>query len=415
MRTLAAILLVACDGPIALDAGRVSFADAGDAARPDGARDAGRFDPSPANVGWIGGACEDASDCSDVADAICLRDGYPNGVCAQRCEGICPDRGAPSDTLTFCVDGIPHGEPHGVCLSRCDPAVLPPSGCPDGYECVEHNRYGMPATVVGACVPERARCGADELVALDYPDRGMVWIPGEAACTSELDLLVVLHGINPSSNPTPSLGGGRRLELLVRQLVDAGLVRPVVLAEPVHFQGSSSALYGAEFDPAEHLRRVREILDARGITVASLSYAGHSGAGCDANNGLYEVLDRIDELVPAFAPSLRLWGLMDICYAGAYHDQRPVSVLSGRDVVIANMFTSGGAVADVDAFELGLLESPETFACDPIYGRCVRHPSEAWCSYRTASGVTHDTNPYFFVREVLPQALAVDPSRAPCR
>jgi hypothetical protein len=416
-------LVSACDGASMIDAGP----DAGalmlpdgsfDATTPllDGGRDAGRFDPSPANVGWIGGACAETSDCADVEDAICLRDGYPNGTCAQPCEGLCPDRGAAGDTLTVCVDGIPHGEPHGICLSRCDPAVFPPDGCAQGYRCVDHNRYGMPSTVIGACVPDRPRCGgSDTLIPLAYPDRGAVWIPAEAGCEPSLDLLVMLHGINPSSNPTPSLGGGRRLELLVRQLIDAGLIRPIVLAEPVHFQGSSTFLYGAGFDPAEHLTRVQAILDDHGVSVASLSYVGHSGAGCDADNGLYEVLDRVDDLVPTFAPSMRLWGLMDVCYGGAYHYQRPIAVLGGRDVVIANMSTTGGSPSEFDAFDLGLLETPTAFDCDPIYGRCVHHPSEAWCSYRTRTGVSHDTNPYFFFREVIPQVFAVDASIVPCR
>jgi hypothetical protein len=407
-------LLGACDPSHAPDA---STMDAGtDARLREDAwidRDAfapedGGFVPSPANVGWIGGACRDASDCFDVGDAICLRDGYPNGVCTSRCTGLCPDRGE-ADALTFCVDGLPHGEPNGVCLSRCDPDLLPPSGCADGYRCVPHNRYGDPRTVISVCVPaiEEACPGArDELVPLDYPDRGAVWIPAEAAC-EPVDLLVMLHGINPDSVETPSLGGGRRAENLVRAFIDAGLITPLALAEPVHFRGSSTLLYGADFDPEEHLRRVIEILD--GAEIRSISYVGHSGSGCDPNNGLYEVLDRFDELVPAYAPSMRLWGTMDVCYGAAYHWDLPRAVLEDRGVVLANLSTSGGSAADFDAFEEGLFGDPIAIDCDPsLYSRCVRDPIEPWSSYRTSasSSITHDTNPYFFLREILPRVFA---------
>lgn len=423
---LLALVLVACGSGVGVsDAGRVDASHVVDASVDAGAIDAspadGGLTPSPANVGWIGGACESAADCFDVTDATCLRDGYPNGLCSEECRGVCPDRGAPGDATTFCIDGIPHGFTEGICVSRCDPALLPPDGCPDGYRCVEENRYSDPHTVVAACVPEvPVRCpgASDELVLLDYPDRGSVWIPAEAACEHQLDLLVLLHGLNPSNNPTPSLGGGRHLELLVRDLVDAELVRPLVLAEPVHFEASSTTLYGTEFDPAEHLRRVQAILDERDITLRSLSYIGHSGAGCDRNNGLYEVLNRYDDLVGTFAPTMRLWGLMDICYAASYHYAVPLAVLAGRDVVVASMFTTGDTEASVVAFEAGLLASPAPFDCDPaLFRSCVRHPTERWCSYRTSTSapVVHDTNPYFFVREVLPKAFSPSPDVEPCR
>src|SRR4051812_28192588 len=93
------------------DAGAVSPYDAGrDAprpaadARPDGggqAHDAAVADgpaapdaalpPSPANHGWVGGACAVADECA-FANAMCLRDGFPNGACTLPCTGVCPDR-----------------------------------------------------------------------------------------------------------------------------------------------------------------------------------------------------------------------------------------------------------------------------------------------------------------------------------
>lgn len=437
MRALTIVCVVACvgcaspptttdasaDGGAGHDAGPLDAGLDGSALDAGHAADAGPLPaPSPVNVGWIGGACEDAEACFDVTDAVCLRDGYPNGMCTQRCDGLCPDRGGPDDTITVCVDGLPHGFGEGVCLARCDLERLPPTGCPEGYRCVEHNRYGAPSTVIRACVPDVApTCpGAlDDLVPLPYPDRGAVWIPAEAACTPELDLLVMLHGINPESRPTPSLGGGRRIEVLVRRLIDAGLLTPLVLAEPVHFEPGSSTLYGAEFDPVEHLARVGAILAERGLTARSVSYVGHSGAGCARGNGMYEVLGRYDAIVGPFAPRMRLWGLMDVCYAGAYHWDVPRAVLGDRDVVIANMMTTGGTTAELDAFEAGLLTASRVpLDCNgALYARCVRHPDERWCSYRTRSSapIDHSSNPYFFLRELLPRVFSPDPSVEPCR
>lgn len=164
----------------------------------------------------------------------------------------------------------------------------------------------------------------------------------------------------------------------MRQLIDADLVRPLVLAEPVHFEPGSTTLYSSEFDPAEHLDRVRDVLDDYGVTFRTLSYAGHSGAGCNSQNGMYEVLTRFDDLVGPFAPSMRLWGLMDICYSGAFTWQRPASALAGRGVVVANMFTTGGSVGNVNALEAGLLGgSAPALACDEsLYGSSVRSASE---------------------------------------
>lgn len=76
---------------------------------------------------------------------------------------------------------------------------------------------------------------------------------------------------------------------MVRSLIDAGLMGPVVLVEPVQTgsdPGSSTTLYSpARFDPATHMAMLKSKLDARGIRIASLSYIGHSGAGATRTTG----------------------------------------------------------------------------------------------------------------------------------
>jgi hypothetical protein len=268
------------------------------------------------------------------------------------------------------------------------------------------------------CVPDvAAPCDAeDELVALDYPDRGGLWIPREAQCGGAFPLVVMLHGINPAMNPTPSLGGGRRLEYAVRSLIDGGVMRPVILAEPVQLEGaaSSTGLYApAVWEPADHLDLLVPELTRRGITIASLSYTGHSGAGCDAGNGLYLVLARHAQLIPTYAPAMKLWGLEDICYAGAYHWTAPLATLAGTGTAIINMWSEQG---DPTAFEDGLIPEPQSLPCaSALYPRCIRHPSEPWCSYRTRADIDHDDNPFFFVREALPQVFSTAAGVVPCR
>ena len=335
----------------------------------------------------------------------------PYGVCARDCSLTCPDSSGPGVTSTFCVDGRSFGRDEGLCTTDCDVDVYGASGCPTGFVCGPRNRYAQPATVRDACLPDTATsaCDAVDDVVIDllYPDEGSLWIPHEAVCGGAFDLVVMMHGLNGQANPTPSLAGGRHLEYEVRDLVDTGVVRPVLLAEPVHFQGSSNNLYGDGYQPAAHLQLLTDLLAPYGITLSSLSFIGHSGAGCDAQNGLYEVLHDFDDLVPRFAPEFRLWGMEDNCYNAAYHWEEPDAVLGGRGVVLVNMTTSGGDPTD---FQTNLATNQEFGCNDAIYLTCLRHPTERWCSYRTdtSAGTTHDNNPYFFVRQVFPDVFGAD-------
>jgi len=194
----------------------------------------------------------------------------------------------------------------------------------------------------------------------------------------------------------------------------------VVLAEPVQDDAaaaSSTTLYdAAELDPAHHLALVHAILEPRGIGVTSLSYTGHSGAGCDPDNGLYAVVAHVDDLIPTYAPELRLWGLMDVCYSGSYHYAAPASAFMGTSTVIFNIWSVQG---DPTEFEDGLIPSPVPIAScpDSVYTKCIRHPTEPWCSYRTSSaaGIGHLDNPTFFVREAFPQVFPTDAATQPCR
>lgn len=361
------------------------------------------------NPGWIGGVCGGDEDCP-YEGGRCQLEGMPYGVCTRDCALTCPDSVGAEFSATFCSDGSWAGRPEGMCVSRCSGAVYGDSECPVGFECADDNRYGMSARVERVCVPvpSRGECEeTDVLLDLSYPDDGALWIPAEALCSGEVDVLVMLHGINPARHTTPSIGGdGRRLELLVRRLIDHHQSIPLALAEPVHLEAASSTLYGTEFDPTRYVQMVRDALSVYGVEVNSLSVVGHSGAGCDPDNGLYKLARRWREIVPSLVPELRLVGFEDICYADAYHYRDLDLAFLGSDVKLVNMWTS---MAGIATFEEGFLSDEEAFVCnDTVFSSCLQTPDDLRYSYRTASsaGVTHDTNPYFFLREVLPRFFA---------
>jgi len=137
------------------DAGSDAALDAGadaDAAAP--VEDVGPPPGPVPNEGWIGGPCEEDSDCQypEAAGGLCLRDadGWPGGTCSLPCDRLCPDREAPDVSVTFCVTG---DEGDGRCLPRCD-YELYPAGCREGYACAETPRHGEPGTQRMTCLPE---------------------------------------------------------------------------------------------------------------------------------------------------------------------------------------------------------------------------------------------------------------------
>lgn len=90
------------------------------------------------NQAFIGGACEVDDGCNRVLDGICLteEEGYPKGMCTQRCERFCPDLAGPNSP-TVCA-AQPDGG--GTCVSRCDYNLYPEKGCREGYTCGEVKR-----------------------------------------------------------------------------------------------------------------------------------------------------------------------------------------------------------------------------------------------------------------------------------
>ena len=112
--------------------------------------------PDPGPLGFVGSPCDTVADC-DFEDAICLTDGFPDGMCSQACELYCPDRAG--HPVTFCVDAdeLPASAPgDGDCLSRCDFGVFPETGCRSDYGCAVAPRANEPGTLKYVCMPNAA-------------------------------------------------------------------------------------------------------------------------------------------------------------------------------------------------------------------------------------------------------------------
>jgi hypothetical protein len=100
-----------------------------------------------------------------------------------------------------------------------------------------------------------------------------VWIPWEVACGGRAHVLIVLHGNQGDRDPAPALGGGRHVERIVRELMLAGMVRPVILAEPIHFSfcgdGHGQGLYSQGFSFAQYRELLEDLAAQRGIRILS--------------------------------------------------------------------------------------------------------------------------------------------------
>lgn len=89
--------------------------------------------------GWIGGSCEDATECGG---ALCMA-AAPGGLCTDRCSGLCPD--APGRVPTFCAD-LGYADT-GFCLAQC----ISDGDCRSGYRCVERSRFGGTTAMRRVC------------------------------------------------------------------------------------------------------------------------------------------------------------------------------------------------------------------------------------------------------------------------
>ncbi|MBW2971472.1 hypothetical protein KY359_00405 [Candidatus Woesearchaeota archaeon] len=172
----------------------------------------------------------------------------------------------------------------------------------------------MPMGVAAAPAPEGAGpiCNNGEDFTRDFsfnsesgffpPEGGRVWVPAEASCAGSYPLIIFLHGCMRASHATThrSFGDSTPDDIipLAKQLIQQRKSAPVIMAAPSQTVGSATfegvpnspcggSLWGTEFDPNAFVDLVRANLPG-GVTVSSVSFVGHSEAGCDSATGIHK-------------------------------------------------------------------------------------------------------------------------------
>lgn len=136
-------------------------------------------EPLP-NEGWIGGLCDDVSQC-EYEGAFCLSGEPYGGLCSSSCELYCPDSELPNHSVTFCVeDRVNPGQ--GICVARCDYALYPESGCREGYLCQVAERFNQSATTQSVCLPPSENPQTCTESQVPQPNAGIVAPAGLGGC-----------------------------------------------------------------------------------------------------------------------------------------------------------------------------------------------------------------------------------------
>src|SRR5579883_201424 len=190
---------------------------------------------------------------------------------------------------------------------------------------------GAKAKKVGKCKRQ------DRLLPLRYLNGGAVWIPKEVSCGGLASLIVVLHGNMFDWDPHPNIGGGRNLQDYARAFLDRHLIRPVVLAEPVHksYCGGHGDLYSGAFDFSIYRQKLMALLKENHVRVRDVSVIGHSGAGCCSDAGVFRAAQ--------IWPQLYLFGTIDTCYNDSYYSIRPRQLFAKKKTILLNV-TRGAPV-----------------------------------------------------------------------
>lgn len=103
--------------------------------------------PVQPDLGGIGASCSPQTACLAPATR-CFQD-WPGGHCSKPCSRTCPD--APGQARTLCV--ADRSGTGGVCVAKADSSVWPGSGCRDGYQAVERERFMEPGVKAWVCIP----------------------------------------------------------------------------------------------------------------------------------------------------------------------------------------------------------------------------------------------------------------------
>jgi hypothetical protein len=138
-------------------------------------------------------------------------------------------------------------------------------------------------------------------------DGSRVWVHSQATCPGSYPLIIFLHGCMRASHASvhKDFGDSSSTDIipLTKRLIEAGKSMPVILA--AHSQTSGEAVYdgvpgsacgeslwGRDFDASGFVDAVESRLPA-GVSVSSVSFIGHSEAGCSINTGIHKALSEV--------------------------------------------------------------------------------------------------------------------------
>lgn len=220
---------------------------------------------------------------------------------------------------------------------------------------------------------------------LKYLHGGSVWIPSEARCGGRFPVVVLLHGNNTSRERVKSLGGGRNLEKWARRYLNGKLIRPLILAEPIHFGACAPParrkglpyLFTGRFRFAKYRKLLEAKLRKQGIRASSWSFIGHSGAACCLTMGMFAI--------QKVWPKIRVWASADGCYNGQLQAATLMRQFDGKRTKVINACRGYPAYKGYKKYERTLLtRKASTVRCDKRYYKtCRRHPVKRWFSYVT--------------------------------
>jgi hypothetical protein len=125
---------------------------------------------------------------------------------------------------------------------------------------------------------------------------GRAFVHQDVPAGTSVPLLVFIHGLNVEKIKYRWIGGGNEGDVrrIVSQLVDEGLVAPVVLAAPTSTDPAimvNALTTWPGFDLDRFIDRTQAALGSRyRIDRRRVVVAGHSGAGCNAHGGIASAL-----------------------------------------------------------------------------------------------------------------------------
>ena len=93
-------------------------------------------------AGFTGSPCDQAAECEDLTDPICLDalDGFFDGYCTTECRGVCHQED--TSFTAYCIDA--RGTlPDGLCVVACNFLSFPDIGCRPDYECLVTDELGL--------------------------------------------------------------------------------------------------------------------------------------------------------------------------------------------------------------------------------------------------------------------------------